>query len=1464
MSGATVDKRVVEMAFENGAFEKGVQGSLKSIDALNKGLKFEGATKGLSGISEAAGKVNMSSIVDNVEAIKNRFSVMGIIGMTVLQNLTESAIDLGKKLFNLVLGIDNLRAGFGSYETKINAVRTVMSGTGETIDQVTKSLDELNAYSDRTIYSFEDMTANISKFTNAGLGSKEAAIAIQGISNVAAMAGADTNEASRAMYNFGQALQQGSVRLMDWKSIENANMATIGFKTQLLEKAAALGVLKKELDGTFTTMKDKTNISATKGFNESLQEQWLTTAVLTETLSDYASQETEIGKEANKAATQIKTWTQLMATMADAMKTGWTKSFGYLFGDLNEATKLFTYFGDLISVTMGSVAASRNELLRSWHEAGGRDILLEGLTNAINTIGNAIKPVVEAFKEIFPPMTTQRLLEMTVAFTRFVKQFQVGEETASKIKRIFKGVFAVFDIGKTIVVNLAEQIMKLFGSFSGNVPTLLEFFAKIGDKIVKFRDNAKSLDTIKVVFQNIFAVIGPLVHGIVGFFSALVGGLASLRGPNTSHATNFLEVLAEKAKEFGKLGILISKFITLIKDLAAKVSPIIKKIGEKVGDALNSMLDWATEKLRNFDVNKVLDFFNKGLFAGILFSIKGFIDTSKQVVGGGLFASILLSIKQFIDNGGNIASNVSGILDKVKDSLTAYQKNLQSNTLMTIAKAIALLALSIIALSFVNPEKLFTATSAMAALLYGLMTSMSIMEKTNMDKTKVIALTTALAALAGAMLIFTGVVLILGNMKLEKVIQGVLAIGALLTAMTLFIKFVDTSKGLIGTSIGIGAIALSMLVLSVALKSLGNMEYETLAKGLIAMGASLAIFALTLSSIPPTIGFQALGIAVLAGSLLILSKALKDMGSMSWDEIGKGITTLGASLGILAIALTAMSGTMAGSASLLIASAAIAILAVSLVAISKVPLEGLGIALLGIAGVFTIIGLAGAILTPVVPTLLGLGAAMLLIGVAALGIGVGLLAFSAGLAALAVSGAAGAAALGGVIAVIATLLPTIAKKIMTAMFGVVDVLVTGAPRIVNGMVKLFDIVLDSIIKIAPKLVNTGMVLLDKFLVSIDEHLPRIVETGYRIITTLLTGIRDNIGPISILGIEIVTNFIDALGVGIPLLAQSAWGFIIAWIDGISVAAKDNIPALMNSVRGLGLSVIQGIVEGFIGGVMDLGIGIAMLVDTIINTFKEKLGIHSPSTVFMDLAVQLVTGLIIGLNNSLAQLTLTVRNLANRVVSGLLEKYSSMKDAGRNLVIGFANGLGEQIKMAVDKAAELARAVLNTISNVLDMHSPSRILTNMGNLAGSSFGNGLSDSIGNVVKSTEDLGNRVITNFSSIASKVADSLNANMDFNPSIRPVVDLTDIQNSGSKIQSMLGRNGFSVGLATSTASNISAASNEQQQTNTTPTVDKPAGNQISFVQNNYSPKELSRIDIYRETKKQLFAAKDFVGGNL
>ena len=363
----TIDQKVVEMRFDNKNFENNVSTTMSTLDKLKQKLNFTGASKGLEDIGASAKKVDMSGLANGVETVRTRFSALEVMGVTALANITNSAVNAGKRIVS-ALTIKPVTTGFNEYELKMNSIQTIMASTGEDLQTVNRYLEELNKYSDETIYSFSDMTQNIGKFTNAGVKLEDAVMAIKGISNEAAVSGANANEASRAMYNFAQALSAGYVKLIDWKSIELANMATVEFKDQLIQTAVELGTVVKVGDKYQSVTKDMTgNVSelftSTRAFNESLSAQWMTTDVLVGTLSKYADATTEIGAKATKAATEVKTITQLWGVLQETAQSGWARTWELMVGDLEEAKSFLTVVSNGVGKVIDSMSNWRNNLL---------------------------------------------------------------------------------------------------------------------------------------------------------------------------------------------------------------------------------------------------------------------------------------------------------------------------------------------------------------------------------------------------------------------------------------------------------------------------------------------------------------------------------------------------------------------------------------------------------------------------------------------------------------------------------------------------------------------------------------------------------------------------------------------------------------------------------------------------------------------------------------------------------------------------------------------------------------------------------------------------------------------------------------------------------------------------------------------------------------------------------------------
>lgn len=397
-----VVKNVVQMVFDNGSFEQNAGTTLETLSKLKEALNFEGAVRGLENIRGSIKNTGMETLYNGVYKVQDGFNALDVVATRVLQNITDKVQGVVSQLANDAL-VQPLKDGFAEYELQMDSVQTIMSSTGESVGKVNAYLDELNEYADRTIYSFSDMTANIGKFTNAGVSLDKAVAAIQGVSNVAAISGANTNEASRAMYNFAQALSAGSVKLIDWKSIENANMATVGFKQSLIDTAVAMGTLNKEGDKYVSTTTDANGkvseaFTATSMFNDSLSSQWMTTDVLVQTLEQYSTDVRtltddekklyeeqlkglgysdeqiaaieELGIKAANSAKDVKTFSQLIDTLKESLGSGWTKTWQMIFGDLNEAKVLWTAVNDVLSGFIGRVSDSRNAILEAWHKSG--------------------------------------------------------------------------------------------------------------------------------------------------------------------------------------------------------------------------------------------------------------------------------------------------------------------------------------------------------------------------------------------------------------------------------------------------------------------------------------------------------------------------------------------------------------------------------------------------------------------------------------------------------------------------------------------------------------------------------------------------------------------------------------------------------------------------------------------------------------------------------------------------------------------------------------------------------------------------------------------------------------------------------------------------------------------------------------------------------------------------------------
>lgn len=1511
----TIDNRAVHLGFENQQFESGVKTSVDSLDKLKKSLDLTEQAKGLQNLSNSSKSFNLGGISEGVQNVSNRFSTFGIIGMTVLQNLTNKAIELGQKMLRAITV--PVKMGFSEYELKMGSIQTIMAGTGESLETVNKYLNDLNTYSDRTIYSFSDMTTNIGKFTNAGVKLPVAVAAIQGIANAAALSGSNANEAARAMYNFAQAISSGYVKLIDWKSIELANMATVEFKTQLLETAVAVGTLTKTEDGMYQTLKG-TVISATQGFNDSLQEQWMTTETLTQTLGKYADETTDIGKRAFAAAQDIKTFSQLTDTMKESLQSGWAMTWEIIVGDFEEAKGFFTYLNDIFGTLIQNSSDARNTMLEGWKLLGGRTLAFEAVKNVFDSLLSVMKLVGNAWNLTFPKSVIGggTLFRITKGIKEFTDNLKPSEETAKKLGNIFRGLFSILDIGKMAIEALVgsfgkintsgikpllssmltyldnqasyiiriRNIIKLNNVFGKALERVKVYFTNLKDSAVEFGNKFKTVfDKVKVLIEevkNIFKGFSENFQNALNFDKIDTGGV-------TSFVDKFKKRFSPLEILFKGTSFIIGGLINFLK----KAAPILLQLGSWIGKVLGQLGTAIMNAVSNVDFSNLFDTLNAGFLGAFILAIMKFVKS-----GSGVMESL-----------SGMFSGVSEILDGVRSSLQAWQENLKSKTLLNIAIAVGILAASLLILSLIDSKKLSASLLAITGLFADLVASMSLLNKGGMSGgigaaglaatliamslslllltfavkqlasididelgnglTALGLITTGLVvfmrtiganaksfvgvalsliilavgleiiadvvkrlgdidvgtlqnglaavgivllelavftqlagknlgigsglgivALAGSILLISVAVEKFGKMDIRTLQQGLTTIGAILVAVAAFTQLVGTGLNLMVTAIGMTILGAAMLLFAEAITRLGNLSWEEVGKGMTGMAGALLAIVLALNSMPKNMIITAIGLVVVAGGISILADALVKMSGMSWKEIGRGLTSLAVALIIIGVAMYAMTGSIAGALALLVVSASLSVLASALMQLGSMSVGEIAIALGALAAAFTILGIAGLLLTPTIPTLLSLGAAIALIGVSVMLIGAGLLMFSTGLAALAVSGVAGATAFVAIVGILLGMIPMLIKALVDGIILFGNLIIQAAPVIGKALIVLIATLCGVIIASVPELVKALTVLLDalwvlvrgqvpqavetvlfvigEMLTSLAEKVPDFVQAGFDILIAYLQGIRNNIGEVVTVVAEIITTFLDAVAKKIPDIIQSGVNLMISFIEGITKAVKSpsNRARVNAAVKDLADAIIKGLTDGLLGNIKRITDAIGKISSAVVRALRSLLGIASPSKVTMEMGMYLSEGLAVG----------------------MLKGINQVEDAARVVA-----------KKALD----------------------------------------------NMNKAVSDVNNSIY-----------DEIN----ISPVIRPVVDLTDFTNGTKNIERYFAiRKGLRVPTDMDKLGLAAVGMKDQNGSNA---VVNPIGNTVNFYQTNTSPKALSSFDIYRETRNQLLMLKGLV----
>lgn len=1357
----TVDQRIVEMQFNNKQFESGIQTSIKSLAQLEKGLNLDGATKGLSELDRATKSFSFAGLANSVDAIASKFTGLGILGVTTMQNLANSVYNTGMKVASS-LTVEPIKTGFAEYETQINAVQTILANTqnaGKTLPDVTKALDELNAYADKTIYNFTEMTRNIGTFTAAGVDLDVATNSIQGIANLAAISGSTSQQASTAMYQLSQAMASGTVKLMDWNSVVNAGMGGQVFQDALKETARAHGIAIDSM------------IEKNQGFRNTLQEGWLTTEVLTETLEKFtatteglteeqiaANREMwkargyteeqidaifEMGKTATDAATKVKTFTQLFDTLKESAQSGWTQSWEILIGDFEEAKELLTQ----ISVEMGGIieasALARNTLLQGWKDLGGRDDIIAGFRNLYEAICMVIEPAKEAFGEIFPPITIEQLKNFTQRFEDITGDFKNVSKASDSLKRTFKGLFAIVDIGGQVLSALATGFADILGFTLPIGGNLLDMTASLGDFLVELSNATRESG----IFAGAMEGVSKVVAYVADIFEKLTSAGANVFEFFESISFDSLAESITGLELFGETGVSV---IDKLKGAFEKAAPVFSEFTTFVNDTFGGLASAVSNAVQDGSLSALLDLANGGLLAGLITMLMKVAD----------------SLKSIADNASGFVENVGEIVNGVTDALSAMQNKLNAEALKSIAIAVGILAASLAVLSGVDQNNLGSALTAITAMFIELIGALVAVTQV-MDGVKILKLGSTISAIKGlatAVLVLSAAMAIVGNlngndvakgligiagavailvvatqklsaysgsmmkgassliafsiavgvlalslkaiggMDIEAIGKGLLGLAGILAGLSIFMKLTDMSKLGISSGIGLMAFAVGIGILSLAIRSMGSMPIENIGKGLLTLIVGMTYLSLVLGAMPDNIIAIGLGLVAVSAGIAILSAALHVMGSLSLEQLGIGLLAMAGSLTAVVIAANMMKGSIGGAAAILVMAVALNALGVALKIMGSMSIGEVVTGLLTMAAALALIGGAAFLLGPLVPSILLLSAGILALGIAGAAAGAALLVFGAGMSAVAVGLTAVVTSIVASVVAIISAIEVVAEGIGNGIVAIANALSEAAPAcadVASSFIQaIVDVIVNGITSISEGIQACTPAILELIpsLVQLGEAAAQLVPyaPAIAILSAELVLFGGSCAVIAA-GVWLLSEAFEALG-KTGLSIATALTDIYATINSLGDLSIDAVLSAGELFRSAGKKAAEMILEGIDEGLADSGDSMTALIDTMVS--EAESASSEFSSVGESLAGSFSEALSDSLQNGVESATSTTVGMMTELVvacAGVITNSNAQfLTAGAGLINSLGTGANSRKSSVVVIVTNIASAMASKL------------------------------------------------------------------------------------------------------------------------------------------------------------------------
>lgn len=1424
----TVDNRVVELNFDNSKFERNASQSIETLGRLNKTIDKSTSEKPFNSLNNSIKGIGMNGLITAVETVADRFSTLGIIGVTALQNITNRAVDAGIRIAKS-LSIDQVTAGWSKYEQKTTAVQTIMAATadqfedqGAQMEYVNGELEKLNWFTDETSYNFVDMVSNIGKFTSQGQRLDQSNVAMQGIATWAAVSGRNASAASRAMYNLSQALSVGSVKLMDWRSIENVNMATKEFKETVLETAVEVGALKKTSDGLYKTSKG-VEVSFSN-FSQTLSEGWFNSETLMKSLEKYGGfanelykdtkaldlsatdmlkgidaytasseefskwaeeaghsieeltpymeeltkSEYDLGRKAFKAAQEAKTFSDAMDAIKDGVSTSWMNLFETIFGNYLTAKTLWTNLANEGYELFAEPVNKLTEFVQKVKDIPAAVARIQiSFKNLSKVITGILNPAFESFKEVFPSLFKEidmnKINDLIKRFVIFTRNLKVSDDTTEKLRNTFKGFFTVIKSILTTLGNLKNLIKPISGLFVTLASKILNVTSAIGEWIISLSESENKLGFFETLINAIGSGISWLSDilsnfSISGVFNGILDFFNNLL---QSLGTSFDEI-KETIKQFNFGSLIMAAFGT---EIGIGILKIIKKIkGLLDGSALSDM------------------------FSPIKETFEGLTNTLKEMTG------------------------------KIK-----------VQNLLKIAGAIVAIAVALAILANIPSDKILTSMSLLvvsAGVMAGVVELLVLIAKSmkKVNPKTISKLSGSVVKIALAMVLLGAALKIFSTIGMDQIGQALLGFGATLAIVIAGLFLLSLmGKSLVGAAAAVLIVSAAMIVLAGALALFALVvQMPGIEDGLFAMAMSLGIVCiglLALSNVGPKVIVAAAAIAIVSAALILLAAAFAAFSAVvMMPGFEAGLLTMAISLGVLCAALMLMSTVGLG---MITAAAALLIMSVAMIA--------LGVAMAAFAAITMMPGFQQGILvmaTALMALILALGlmsfiSGPVLVSAAALAVlGVALIAISAAFLIFVVS--------------INLLTPALvslqAVDMGSVALGFIELagafILLGAAGIIGGVAAPFIMLFAvALLMLAP---------------AINIFAPAVQMLEAIDMASIALGLAELAGAFALFDAALAI-----LTVLSPALIIASEGFLKigqACLD--AGTGAEMFSNALNTINDIGL--------GFVAVAAKVGsAGKDMAKDIASGLSEANPQIATLIANMTTIGSTIGENLVNGFKSESASIVGAARSAISGASSAVRSYYSSMYYAGQYTGQGIADGISSKYYSVYSAAYSLGEAAVRGYKDYLAIASPSKVMIKQGEFTGEAPAIGILNKVNDVYNASSELGSAAIDGFSEAVKDISKLIETDDEYQPRIVPVLDLSEIQNGITGLKNISGRTPISVN------STFSRAQRTFSDLGSSASTDKESsGNTYNtFNQYNNSPKALSRIEIYRQTKNLISA---------